>query len=105
MFDVPRASAWSWIEPLAPVLEATVALTDRLRLWGHLSTADVLEDVDLAFRPTTDGGVTLDLCGGWGLTGGYTGFSPELTLSSSRDDRLRAMVEGGGYFLGIEYRY
>ena len=110
MFDVPRAPAWTWIEPLAPVLEATFGLTDRLRLWGQLSTApvppdDPLGDVDIAFRPATDGGVTFDLCEGWGLTGGYTGFSTELTFSSSRDDRIRAMFEGGAYFVGIEYRY
>jgi hypothetical protein len=106
--DVPDASAWRWIGP-DPLRDArpSAAWLDRLHA---LAPADPLL-IEQGFRPLPSGGLRLDdglsfdLCVGWRLTGGYARFSTDLTSSSSKEDRFRAVLDGGGYFLGFDVRF
>lgn len=99
-----------------PAFTASFALTDRLRIYSHIATTrvpleELFGDPDLGFRPASAGGLRLDgglafsVCTGWSLTGGYTRLATDLTPSSSKDDRLRAMLDGGGYILGFELKF
>jgi hypothetical protein len=92
-------------------LEASWRWSDRFRVYGQLSDGGVQEEAVGPARTRGygtchfDGGATLDLSAQCGLTVGYTRFSLEMTSSASKNDRIRSMLDGGGYFLALDLRF
>lgn len=115
-----RASAREGFSALWPIpaagLEASYWLGDRIRLRGSLIGTrmrftnpfkeDAGEPQDLAYLYLRwEAGLTLDLTARWSLDVGYTRFSMDVTASSPKDDRDRAVFEADGLYVAIELRF
>jgi hypothetical protein len=115
-----RASAREGFSALWPVpsagLEATCWLTDRVRLRGSLIGTrlrftnpfkeDAGEPQDLAYLYLRwEAGLAIDLSARWALHAGYSRLLMDVTASSPKDDKDRAVFEADGLYVGIELRF
>jgi hypothetical protein len=115
-----RASAREGFSALWPVpaagVEATSWLSDRIRLHGSLIGTrmrftnpfkeDAGEPQDLDYRYLRwEAGVTIDLSARWSLDFGYTRFTMDVTASSPKDDKDRAVFLADGLYLAIQFRF